>query len=266
MNLRVLIFGDVMGGIGRKAIAKILPKLKKELKPDLIIANAENIAHGKGITQKTLEELKKAGVDFFTSGDHVFDKKEIIPVLEDKNSPLIRPANYPPLASGFGYKIVEIGIRKILMINLIGRVFMKGDYDCPFRKFDQILEETKNEKLNAVIVDFHTEATSEIRAFSFYADGRASIVFGTHTHVPTSDNQILAEGTGYVSDVGMAGAKDSVLGVDKENIIKNFLTQMPFEHQIPETGKAIINAIFLEINPKNKKAEKIKRVDKEVEI
>ena len=266
MTIKILMFGDVMGKIGRKTIAKVLPKLKKEFKPDLVIANAENSAHGKGATKKTLEELTSSGVDFFTSGDHIFNKKEIIPILEDKNSVIIRPANYPPDVPGSGYKIIEVGVKKILIINLLGRVFMKSDFDCPFRKFDQILEETKNEKLSAIIVDFHTEVTSEVRAFGFYVDGRVSAVIGTHTHIPTADAQILAKGTGYLSDVGMVGAKDSVLGVDKKNIIKNFLTQMPVEHEIPETGKAIASAVFLEIDAKTKKTKKIKRIDIEAEI
>lgn len=264
--MKILIFGDVMGKIGRRAIIKILPKLKKEFKPDFIIANAENIAHGKGITPKTLKELTDNGVDFFTSGDHVWNKKEIIPVLEQKDACLIRPANYPPKVPGFGYRIIEVGVKKILMVNLIGRVFMKGDYDCPFRKIDEIFEETKREKIDAVVIDFHTEATSEIRAFGFYVDGRASIVFGTHTHVQTADEQILPKGTAYLTDVGMNGAKDSVLGVDKENILKNFLTQMPFEHIIPETGTAIVNAVLVEINSKTIEAKKIIRINREIEV
>ncbi len=266
MNIKILIFGDVMGKIGRRAIDKILPKLKKELKPDLVIANAENSAHGKGITQKTTEEMIKSGVDFFTSGDHIWDKKESIFLLEKKDTRIIRPANYPVAVPGLGYKIIEVGLRKVLIINLIGRVFMKGDYDCPFKKLDQILKETQNEKVNAIVIDFHAEVTSEVRAFGFYADDRVSAVIGTHTHVPTADDQILDGGTAYLSDVGMVGAKDSVLGVDKKNIIKNFLTQMPVEHEIPETGRAIINAVFLEIDPKTKKAKKIDRISREVEV
>lgn len=266
MNIKILMFGDVMGGIGRKAIDQVLPKLKKEFKPDLIIANAENIAHGKGVTKNTLDELIKSGVNFFTSGDHIFSKKEVIPLLEQEDTMIIRPANYPPDVPGLGYKIIEIGTRKILIINLIGRVFMKNDYDCPFRKIDQILEEVKKEKPNVIFVDFHTEVTSEIRAFGFYVDGRVSAVVGTHTHIPTADAQILSKGTAYLSDVGMVGAKDSVLGVDKENIIKGFLTQMPVEHEIPKAGKAIVNAVFIEVDPKTKEAKKIKRIDKEVEI
>ena len=167
---------------------------------------------------------------------------------------------------GFGYRIVEVGVKKILVANLIGRVFMKGDYDCPFRKIDEILEEVKREKIDAVVIDFHSEATSEIRAFGLYVDGRASVVFGTHTHVQTADEQILAKGTAYLTDVGMNGAKDSVLGVDKENIFKNFLTQMPFEHIIPESGMAIVNAILVEINSKTIEAKKIIRISREIEV
>lgn len=266
MSIKILMFGDIMGRIGRQAVDKILPKLKKEYKPDLIIANAENIAHGKGITERTINELIKSGVDFFTSGDHIWDKKEVIPLLENKDSTIARPANYPRPSCGPEYKIAEVGTKKILIISLVGRVFMKADLDCPFKRFDDILEEVKREKLNAIFIDFHSEATSEIRAFGFYADGKASAVIGTHTHVPTADEQILENGTAYLSDVGMVGAKNSVLGLNKDDIIRNFLTQMKGDCELPESGEAIVNAVFLEIDSNNKKAKKIERINRVVKI
>ncbi len=264
--LKVLFFGDVVGKIGRKAIKKALPNYRKQYHPDLVIANAENLAHGKGATKKTLEELINSGVNFFTSGNHIWSKKEIFSVFEENKIPIIRPANYPPEVPGKGYKIIEIGTKKILIINLLGRTFMEENLDCPFRKFKEIIEKHQKEELNAVIVDFHAEATSEKVAFGFYADGLASTVLGTHTHIPTADNQILPQGTAYISDVGMVGAKNSVLGVKKEEIINFFLRQIHSVHQIPEKGKCILNAVFLEINPKTKKAKSIKRADKIVEI
>ena len=264
--LKILMFGDISGRVGRKAIAKILPSLKKKFDPDLVIANVENIAHGLGVTAKTLQEISEAGVDFFTSGDHIFDKREAVEILERKDTNLLRPANYPPGVPGVGAKLFEIGTKQVLVINLMGRVFLKNQYDCPFRKADEILEEYKNLNLAAVIVDFHAEATSEKNGLAQYLDGRASAVLGTHTHVGTDDWQILDGGTAFVTDIGMVGAKDSILGVQKEGIIKTFLTQISEVHEIPEEGVCMVNAIYLEIDPKTKLAKKIKKVREEVKI
>ena len=266
MNLKVIMFGDVSGRIGRRAVAKILPELKKQYNPDLVLANAENLAHGLGTTEKTLDEMISAGVDVFTSGDHAFDKKEAIEILDRKDSPLLRPANYPPGVPGFGAKLFEVGTKKILVINLLGRVFMKNQYDCPFRKADEIISEYKTENLAAILVDIHAEATSEKIAMGQYLDGRVSAVLGTHTHIGTDDWQILPGGTAYLTDIGMVGAKDSILGVDKKGIIKNFLTQIPEVHEIPEEGLSILNAVYLEIDPKTKKAKKVKKIKEEIKI
>lgn len=266
MNLQILFFGDISGKIGRRAVAKILPELRKKYNPDLILANVENLAHGLGVTEKTLKEVIEAGGDFFTSGDHIFDKKESIEILEKKEPILIRPANFPPGAPGKGERLFEIGTKKILVINLIGRVFFKSQYDCPFRKADEILKKYKDINLSAIIVDFHAEATSEKNALGWYLDGRVSAVLGTHTHVGTDDWQILPNGTAYVTDVGMVGAKDSIIGVDKKGILKTFLTQVPEIHEIPEEGICTVNAVYLEINPKTKKALKIKKIKEEIKI
>jgi len=265
MKLKILFFGDIIGKPGRKAIKKILSDLKKELKPHLVLANAENLAHGVGITAKTLEEMKEAGIDFFTSGNHIFDKKEALELLDMKDINVIRPANYPPDTPGPEAKILDIEENKVVVVNLMGRVFMKEDFDCPFRKFDQIYEKYKKEE-PIIIVDFHAEATSEKRAFGYFTDGRAAAVVGTHTHVPTADNQILKEGTGYISDIGMVGVKTSVIGVDKENVIKMFKTQMPLRHEIPESKEIQVNVVMLEIDTKSKKTKKIERVDKFIKI
>ena len=268
MNLKVLMFGDICGKIGRKAITKILPELKTKHSPDLTIANVENLAHGTGTTSKTLNEMISAGVDFFTSGDHAFDKKEIYEIFENPDSPLIRPANFPDEVGvpGKGEKLFEISTKKVLVINLVGRVFMKRQYDCPFKLADKILKKYENEDLAAIIVDFHAEATSEKIAMGIYLDGRVSAVLGTHTHIGTDDFKILPKKTAYVTDVGMVGAKNSVLGVDKKNILKNFLTQTPQVHEIPESGLCDVDAIYLEIDTKNGEAKKIKKIKKEVEI
>ncbi len=265
-TLKFIIFGDVVGRPGRTALYRIVPELKKELKPDLIIANAENIAHGVGVTTKTIEECQAAGIDLFTSGNHIFRKREATDLLEQKEPVVLRPANYPAGTPGQGHRLVTLGTKKVLLINLNGRVFFQEDFDCPFRSVDQILKDYESERPNAVLIDFHTEATSEAKAFGWYVDGRVSAVFGTHTHVPTADPAVLPKGTGYITDIGMVGPRDSVLGVDKDIIIKKFLTQQPFIHEIPETGIIQVNAIVVEIDAKNGKTLKIERLDKEVEI
>ncbi|MCX7779192.1 MAG: TIGR00282 family metallophosphoesterase [Patescibacteria group bacterium] len=266
--MKVLFFGDVVGKIGRRALIRILPKLKRKFKPDLILANVENLAHGLGVTRKTLQEIKNAGVDFFTSGNHIWSKKEIFEIFKDKDlkDKIIRPANYPPETPGSGEKIIKIGQNFILVINLLGRVFLEIEADCPFRKADEILARFSNKNLNAIIVDFHAEATSEKVALGHYLDGRASAVLGTHTHIGTIDAQILSSGTAFLSDIGMVGAKNSVIGVEKKNVLTAFLSQIPQNFEIPEKGEAIINAVFLAIDPKTKKASSIQRVDQEIKI
>lgn len=265
--LKFVFIGDIVGKIGRKGLAEILPKIKKKYKPDLVIANAENIAHGKGVTVDTLNEALKAGVDFFTSGNHVWsNKNEIETVFSEKKIPLIRPANYPPGASGDGYKIIEIGVYKVLIVNLIGRVFFKENFDCPFRALENILAENKHQKFAAILVDFHAEATSEKNTLPRYFDGQVSAVIGTHTHVQTADEQILPNGTAFISDAGMVGAKNSSLGIDLKNVVKNFLTQTPQTHEVPEAGTCHVDGIFVIIKPENGQAQKIERLRYEIEI
>jgi len=222
MNL--LFLSDIVGRPGREAVTRTLDGLKKEFAPDITIANAENIAHGKGVTESTIDELRKAGIDFFTSGNHVW-KKEGKALLQRKDMPLIRPANYPPDVIGKGYAIRNVLSQKIAIINLIGRTFFRFHYDCPFRTADSILKEIAHEKCSAVFVDFHSEATSETRALGFYLDGRVSAVIGTHTHVQTADDQILPNGTAYITGAGMCGIHQSILGKNKDQVIEGFLKQ-----------------------------------------
>ena len=181
-------------------------------------------------------------------------------MLSDKNMPIIRPANYPPNVLGDGYRVIEVGATKIAIINLIGRVFIKENYDCPFRALDSILDELPKSVKN-IFVDFHAEATSEKAAFGFYADGKVSAVIGTHTHVPTADARILSKGTGFVTDAGMCGALDSVIGVLKEGVIAEFIDQLPRKHDIPEQGDAQVNSILLEVDNKSGKTTSIERLD-----
>ena len=247
-TLSILVIGDIVGRVGRKGIVTFLEKYKKEKKPDLIIANVENLAHGKGLTERTLDEIKDAGIDAFTSGNHIWKKKEGVDLLTTEER-LLRPYNYAPGAPGNGYSIVKAGIYEILLINLMGRVYMNDLVDDPFRAFDSILREHKGKEFAAILIDFHAEATSEKVAFGWYVDGRATAVWGTHTHIPTADARLLLKGTGYITDVGMTGPYNSVLGVDRDIIIQGFITGRPVTHAYTEDGAAYINALELEVDP-----------------
>ncbi len=257
--MNVLFFGDVIGRTGREALKLILPKLKKTYTPDLVIANCENIAHGKGITARTFEEIADLGIQVFTSGNHIWNQKEALDLLARKDSPILRPANYPPGVPGRGYLILEVGTKKVAVINLVGRVFFQEDFDCPFRKADEILTELTRQNVKIVLIDFHAEATSEANALPWYLDGRVSLVAGTHTHVQTADERILPQGTAMISDVGMVGARDSIIGVDRTNVIQNFLTQMPLQFEVAG-GAMLVSAIFVEIDSGSGQAKKIERI------
>jgi 2',3'-cyclic-nucleotide 2'-phosphodiesterase len=264
-TFNVLMFGDIVGKPGRKALLAKLPELKRQLKPDLIIANAENLSHGFGVTEKALLEMQDAGVDFFTSGNHVFEKTTDLDKLFQKY-PLIRPANMAKDNPGPGYKIFEVGTVKVLIINLIGQMYFKEHNSNPFKKLDEIFEETKYDKPAVTIIDFHSEVTSEKKSLGWYADGRASLFVGTHTHVATSDEDVLPKGTGYITDMGMVGMKYSSLGIDFENIIKTFVTEEKYPKVIHDHGLCTINGIFAKINLETGKTAKIKRVVEDVEV
>lgn len=257
--MRFLCIGDVIGRTGRNALKKFLPDVLKEYRPDFVILNGENAAGGFGLTKKVYEELLSLGVDVITSGNHIFDKKEILQFI-DKEEKLLRPANYPPEASGRGYGIYEESGKKIAVINLMGRALMGIPLDCPFRKFDEIYEKIK-ESVDYIVVDFHAEATSEKMAFGFYVDGRADIVFGTHSHVATADEMLLPKGTAYITDVGLTGAKYSVIGMKVEEPIQKFLTGMPAKYEVAK-GKMIFQALFVE---KTEEKMDIKRIKIEEE-
>ena len=261
--LKILFISDINGKIARQTIKQVLPELKKEFKIDLTIANAENLTHGKGVSQASLEEMIQAGVDWFTNGDHCFDK-EI--ELYEKELPILRPANYAPGTPGKGYALIKVAGQKILLVNLIGRVFMPANYDCPFRASEQILSNLAKKNLSAIIVDIHAEATSEKLALKHFLDGKISALIGTHTHVMTADAQITSQGMAYLTDVGMVGYADGVIGLDKENIIKTFLDQIKHPHQLPEHGGAIFNAVVITIDPQTKKATVIKPITKFINI
>lgn len=264
--MKILFLGEILGRPGRTATRKLLPKLKKEYSPDFVVANVENLAHGLGITPKTFRNIEELGIDAFTSGNHIFDKKEGVDLIAAKKSPILRPANYPPDAPGRGYRIFSVRTQKILLVNLMGRVFIEEDYDCPFRKWMEIKRELGNARPPITLIDFHAEATSEKIAFGLFVDGEVSAVIGTHTHVPTQDFRILPKGTAYLSDIGMIGPLNSVLGLAKENIIKQFITQIPQSHDVAEEKQCEFNALYLEIEEKTGKARKISKIYKIVDI
>lgn len=227
--MKVAFLGDVMGRSGRRAAAHAVERLKQERAPDLVIANVENAAGGFGITEKALSELERAGVVFFTSGNHVWDKKEGVPLLEERSN-IVRPANYPGNAPGRGFRVHRVNDTPVAVLNLQGRVFMPP-IECPFRTADRCLEQI-GDGCRVRIVDVHAEATSEKVALGWYLDGRVSLVLGTHTHIPTRDATVLPKATGYVTDVGMTGSYDSVLGVSKRNVIQRFLDMRPVRFEI----------------------------------
>ncbi|MCK4501984.1 MAG: TIGR00282 family metallophosphoesterase, partial [Desulfuromonadales bacterium] len=257
--MKLLFIGDIVGRAGRKALVDHLDRLIDRHFVDLVVANGENGAAGYGLTSSVLQELFNAGVDVVTTGNHIWDKKEIMPIL-DRESRLLRPANYPPGLPGRGSGIYETaaGI-KVGIMNLEGRVFMKN-LDCPFRAADELLEEMK-QVTPIVMVDFHAEATSEKEAMGYYLDGRVSAVIGTHTHVQTADEQILAGGTGYLTDVGMTGSRDAIIGNQKKNALDRFLLQLPVRLEVAKKDP-LLCGVLLTIDEKTGCCEAIERIQK----
>ena len=254
--MRILVIGDVIGRPGRKAVRNLVPGLRHDMQVDMVIANGENAAGGKGLTPETADELLGSGIDVLTSGNHIWAQKEILPLLND-DAPIIRPLNFAPGVPGRGY----IRWRNVLVVNLIGRTFM-GDADCPFRTMNQFLE-SLTEKPDAIVVDFHAEATSEKQALGRYLDGRVTAVVGTHTHVGTIDARVLPRGTAFVSDIGMVGPSDSVIGDSVEDVLHRLLTHMP-QRLTVATGAVIFNSVLVETEPGTGRAASITRIDREV--
>jgi len=266
--MKILFLGDLIGKIGRKAVAEAIPELQKELKPDLIIANGENAAHGCGLTVKTAEDILRAGVDVITTGNHIWDKPEAFDLFQNPKYAkiIVRPANFPTGFPGSGAIEVTSGVRRVLVINLLGRVFAKiPDLTNPFTKLDEILESFEGEKFDAIFVDFHAEATSEKVAMGRYADGRVTAVIGTHSHIPTADEKILPGGTAYITDAGMVGAVDSILGQSLD-VVNGYLIEGPLKMDVVEEGKCGVNGILIETDSKSLKSKKIKRIYKEIII
>jgi len=247
--MQILFIGDIVGKPGREAIATLIPDLQKDFSFDLVIANAENASGGRGLTK----ELYDYGIHFLTMGNHVWDQKEILKYIDDEKK-LIRPANYPIGAPGKGYGFVMRNGIKTGIINLSGRIFL-APLENPFSMVIQIINKIAAET-PVILVDFHAEATSEKVAMGWFLNGKASAVLGTHTHIQTADARILDKGTAYITDVGMTGPKDSVLGVKKEIIINSFITQMPAKFEVA-TGTVQINAVVLDIDENTGKTRQI---------
>ncbi len=259
--MKILFIGDIVGEPGRRAVAELLPGIKKANGVEFVIGNAENVAGGSGITPSLADELFASGLDVITSGDHVWKRKEIIERI-DSDSRILRPANYPAGAPGFGSTVVksESGV-EVGIINLIGRVFMQA-LECPFRAAKEEIDKIKN-KARVIIVDMHAEATSEKIALGWYLDGTVSAIIGTHTHVQTADEKILPGGTAFLCDAGMTGPLDGVIGRKKEQILARFLTQMPMKFEMAE-GDIQLQGAVIDIDEKTGKANSIKRIQKKL--
>lgn len=258
-SLRFLFVGDLMGEPGLKVFSRQLPKLKEQYSVDSIIVNGENSnKNGKGITEKIVKKLIELGVNVITSGNHIWQNKEIYGYL-NKTDVLLRPANYPSDCPGKGYTFYDINNKRIAILNLQGRAFMRDHIDCPFRKADSLLPLLKVQA-NMIFVDFHAETTAEKQALAFYLDGRITGFFGTHTHVQTADERILPNGCAYITDLGFTGAQNSVIGIEKDIVIKKQLTQLPAKFKVELKPPFVLNGVFVEVDSSSEKAIKIERV------
>ncbi|MBN3032828.1 MAG: TIGR00282 family metallophosphoesterase [Candidatus Saganbacteria bacterium] len=260
--MNILFIGDIVGSYGRAVVKQLLPGLKKEYAVDLTVANGENSAHGYSITEKIYHELLELGIDALTMGNHLFEKKELVQKIDGYDR-LCRPANLPSGTPGRDHLLLDVKGTKVALINLLGRVFMQC-VDCPFQAADRLLPLVR-EQAGIILVDFHGEATSEKAGLGYYLAGRVAAVLGTHTHVMTADERVLPGGTAFVTDVGMAGSQDSVIGMNKEQIIKRFVTQMPEKFEPTDYGPGLFNAVVITIDAKTGQATAIKRIQRVTE-
>ncbi|MFF2888150.1 TIGR00282 family metallophosphoesterase [Paenibacillus sp. NPDC057967] len=254
--MNVLFIGDIVGNVGRSALKQVLPALRDKYNPHIIIVNGENAAAGRGITKNIAREFFEWGVHGITMGNHTWDNKDIFEWIDDEPR-IVRPANFSPQAPGQGMAIIKANGKQLAIINLQGRAFLPP-IDCPFQTADALIEEAQN-TTKAILVDFHAEATSEKIAMGWYLDGRASIVLGTHTHVQTNDDTILPEGTAYITDVGMVGSKEGVLGMEKGAVLHRFLTQLPSRFVVDE-GKWHLHGLSVQIDDATGKATKMNKI------
>jgi hypothetical protein len=265
---KILFIGDVVGKGGRKILREVLPQWREKYQPDAVVVNVENLAHGKGVTPTTLGELDDLDIDCYTSGNHIFKKGELSSASFEKYDKLIRPANYPSHMPGHEYYRFSKNGQQYLVINLNGQVFMEHQFDGvienPFLALDKLLVD-QGQKGDIIIVDFHAEATSEKIALGYHVDGKVSAVLGTHTHVPTADARVLPNGTAHITDVGMTGALNGVLGVKKESALKKFLNaEERFKYEIEEDGILQINGVLIEVESEKLKVESIIKLYQEI--
>ncbi|MEW6047439.1 MAG: TIGR00282 family metallophosphoesterase [Bacillota bacterium] len=256
--MRILLIGDVVGRPGRRALRELLPAVMAESGADFVVANGENAAGGFGVTRKTVQELLDAGVDVVTTGNHVWDRKEILEFI-DEVPQLLRPANFPPGTPGTGYVVARSrrSGESVAVINLMGRTFM-GALDCPFRTADRLIEEVAAHA-RVVLVDFHAEATAEKVAMGWYLNGRVSAVFGTHTHVPTADERLLPAGTAYITDLGMTGPHDSIIGMEREGVLRHMLSALPHRFEVAP-GRVRMDMALVEVDARTGRALSIERI------
>ena len=263
-ELRMLVIGDVIGRPGRDAVLHTLGDLRRELELDLVIANGENMAAGMGLTPRLAEELLGGGVDVITSGNHIWDKREIYDYL-DGERPVLRPLNYPHQAPGRGWLVHHAADgTEVAVVNVMGRVFM-NQLDSPFTKLDELLDGAAEPLPPIRIVDFHCEITSEKNAMGWYLDGRVSAVVGTHTHVPTADARVLPKGTAYISDIGMTGPRDSVIGFSLETVLPRFTRHLPTRFHVAE-GPVAFNAVVISVDRATGRASGIQQVQRLIEV
>ena len=253
--MKILAIGDIVGENGLNKLKEVLPNLKQKEKIDFVIVNGENVAGGMGITIKHFKQILLAGADVVTLGNHTWSKKDVFNIIDEER--LIRPANYPKGVVGKGYNIYSCNNKKIAVINLIGRTNMGVLAENPFLEADSIIEKIKD-KADYIVIDFHAEATAEKIALAHYLDGKVNIIFGTHTHVQTADEMILPKGTAYITDIGMTGPIDSVIGMDKKASIKRFVTTLPEKYKIAD-GESKFNSCLFELNDETGRIENVTR-------
>ncbi len=259
-KMKILCIGDIVGKPGRHAVVELLKGIKKEYSIDFVIANAENAAGGAGCTSRMARFLLNGGCDVLTMGDHVWDQKEFESFLNESDR-AIRPANFPQVVPGKGYVIQKASSgQKVAVINLIGRIFMRYQVNCPFQELKKMVEEVR-QQTPIIVVDMHAEATSEKVALGHFIDGQVSVLFGTHTHIQTADEKILPKGTAYITDLGMSGPYDSVIGQNKESIIERFLKSMPVKFQVAK-GDVSLHGIIVDVDDKTGLAKSIMRIQR----
>ena len=255
--MNILIIGDIVGNSSVNRVKNILPNVIKEKNIDFVIANAENSADGMGITSKIFKDLVSAGINVITMGNHTWGKKDIFNIVDNNN--LLRPANYSENVPGNGYGIFDCNNKKIAVVSLIGRASMNVLSDNPFVVAEKIVNKIRDE-VNAIIIDFHAEATAEKIAMGYFLDGKVTCIFGTHTHVATADEIILENGTAYITDIGMTGPKKSVIGMEIDASIKRFVTTLPEKYKVSDDKEIICNCCILQLNDETCRAERISRI------